>query len=969
MIKIRATDFEWPRHQLKFKKYHISALFVLFGLILSSPEARADYNPQRTGFSYTYPTQYSDWENAFLAGNGKLGVMVFGNPLNDTVVYNDRGFNMAASTNSPVRSFAQVSASDLATIRSNCAAGNFAAANRLAVRSANYTGGGEGVRHPGYEMAISISTNGAISNYSRTCNFETGEISVNWHDGLGDWVRKSFVSRQDNVVVQYLPAPSGGTITCSIELTTDPGMNFPSQMTFESLADTNFLNMRVKYSPDTGTPGYEGVTRVVASGGTESVNGDVLTISNANSIILLTRTAKYYSQCEDQWNQRLLQSQLSALPSDYETLLAGQIATHQAIYDRVKIDLNASASDRELPNEALLDRQRNSAVPVKALWERVFDAGRYYYLSSSSSNTPPDLLGMWTGDCNAGWGGFYHLDANANLQVAQGNIGDMPEAMAGYFAINEGWRTDFETNARKLLGCRGMVAAGNTPGTTSGLMAGINDYYPYQYATGEEPWLLYPFWEHYLITGDTNFLRNQLYPLLKDMGFFYEDFLTLTDTNGNYILAGSVSPENQPSNVHVSLLNNSLFDLSGAKFALSALIQTCNILGCDQGAGQGVETWTKLLNKLPPYLINSDGALQEWAWPGLEDNYIHRHMSHLLPVWPYREITPEETPALFKAASAVLARKDAYHESAGHGILHGALIAAGLKNAQSVNKRLLQLTKEDYYYNSLSSSHYNNHGTFCTDTCNAVPAIMMEMLISSSPGILELLPALPPALTRGGISGVKGRNRVTIQNLSWNTDDNSVSCTLRSVVDQDITLIERSGIDAINTDAPVSPSPLGQIARVLRLKSGVNTEITIGLGDLRPVSVPPDNLALGKPVVASSVADDSPAANAVDGDVNTRWSSAYSDNEWIYVDLGSVKHLTGVKLSWEAAFGKSYKIQVSNDASSWTDVYSTTSSVGGIEQISFVASGRYVRMLGVQRATTYGYSLWEFEVYGGAAKI
>ena len=196
-----------------------------------------------------------------------------------------------------------------------------------------------------------------------------------------------------------------------------------------------------------------------------------------------------------------------------------------------------------------------------------------------------------------------------------------------------------------------------------------------------------------------------------------------------------------------------------------------------------------------------------------------------------------------------------------------------------------------------------------------------------------------------------------------------MSCTLRSDVDQDITLIERSGIDSINTDASVSPSPLGQIARMLRLKSGVNTEITIGLGDLRPVSVPPNNLAIGKPVVASSVADDSPAANAVDGDANTRWSSAYSDNEWIYVDLGSVKHLTGVKLSWEAAFGKSYKIQVSNDASSWTDVYSTTSGVGGVEQISFVASGRYVRMLGVQRATTYGYSLWEFEVYGGVAKI
>lgn len=967
-MKIRAIDPEWLCRWFKLKKCKPGVLVILFGLILSSQAAHAGYNSQRAGFSYTYPTRYDDWENAFLAGNGKLGIMVFGNPLNDTIIYNDRGFNMAASTNSPVRSFAQVSASDLATIRSNCAAGNFAAADRLAVRSAHWNNGGEGVRHPGYEMLITIPAAGSISNYSRICNFETGEISVNWSDSRGDWMRKSFVSRQDNVIVQYLPAPVGKTITCSIKLSTDPGMNFPPEMTFENRADTNFLNMRVKYSPDAGTAGYEGVTRVVASGGTEIVNGDVLTISNANSVILLTRTAKYYSQCEDQWNRQLLQSQLSAFPSDYQTLLAGQISTHRDIYDRVKIDLNASISDRALPNESLLARQRNSTVPVKALWERVFDAGRYYYLSSSSSNTPPDLLGMWTGDCNAGWGGFYHLDANANLQVAQGNIGDMPEAMAGYFAINEGWQHDFETNARKLLGCRGMVAAGNTPGTTSGLMAGISDYYPYQYATGEEPWLLYPFWEHYQITGDTNFLRNQLYPLLKDMGLFYEDFLTLTDASGNYILAGSVSPENQPSNIHVSLLNNSLFDLSGAKFALSALIQTCNILGYDQGLGQGVETWNKLLNKLPPYLINSDGALQEWAWPGLDDNYIHRHMSHLLSVWPYQEITPEETPALFKAASAVLARKDAYHETAGHGILHGALIAAGLKNAQSVNKRLLQLTREDYYYSSLSSSHYNKHGTFCTDTCNTVPAIMMEMLISSSPGVLEFLPALPPELTEGGISGVKGRNRVTIQSLSWNNDDNSVNCTIKSDIDQDITLIERSGIDSINTDAPVSPSPLGQIARILRLKSGVSTAIAIGLGDLRPVSITPDNLALGKRVVASSVADDTLAANVADGDANTRWSSAYTDNEWIYVDLGSTKRLTGVKLNWEAAFGKSYKIQVSNDASNWIDVYSTTNGVGGVEQISFTSTGRYVRMLGVQRATAYGYSLLEFEIYGGKAK-
>jgi hypothetical protein len=209
-------------------------------------------------------------------------------------------------------------------------------------------------------------------------------------------------------------------------------------------------------------------------------------------------------------------------------------------------------------------------------------------------------------------------------------------------------------------------------------------------------------------------------------------------------------------------------------------------------------------------------------------------MSHLLPVWPYREITPEATPDLFNAAAVVLSKKDAYHETAGHGILHGALVAANLKNAWSVNRRLLQLTRDGYYYDdSLISSHYDKHGTFCTDTCNAVPGIMMEMLISSSPGVLELLPALPPTLTQGAISGVKGRNRVTIQNLSWTMDNQTVSCTLKSDLDQIITLIERDGIEGMVTDAGTEDSQFGEIAKKLRLKAGISTLVKIHLGNLR----------------------------------------------------------------------------------------------------------------------------------------
>ncbi len=127
------------------------------------------------------------------------------------------------------------------------------------------------------------------------------------------------------------------------------------------------------------------------------------------------------------------------------------------------------------------------------------------------------------------------------------------------------------------------------------------------------------------------------------------------------------------------------------------------------------------------------------------------------------------------------------------------------------------------------------------------------------------------------------------------------------------------------------------------------------------------NLALNRPVTFSSVADNSPAQNVNDADFSTRWSSGYTDNEWIAVDLGSVISFTDVYLNWEAAYGKAYKIQISNDDLSWTDIYSTTTGDGGMDHISADESARYVRMLGVQRGTNYGYSLYDFAVVNAEA--
>ena len=131
--------------------------------------------------------------------------------------------------------------------------------------------------------------------------------------------------------------------------------------------------------------------------------------------------------------------------------------------------------------------------------------------------------------------------------------------------------------------------------------------------------------------------------------------------------------------------------------------------------------------------------------------------------------------------------RDQYnYENAGHGYLHAALIAAGLHDASSLKKKMMTLTQKDFYYNSLSTAHYPNHGTFCTDVCHSVPGVLIEMLVGSNEEGVDLLPALVDGIRQGSIGGIKTRCGVTIEHLSWNLSQNKVSVTLYSAKDRKI---------------------------------------------------------------------------------------------------------------------------------------------------------------------------------------
>src|SRR6266568_3814558 len=146
---------------------------------------------------------------------------------------------------------------------------------------------------------------------------------------------------------------------------------------------------------------------------------------------------------------------------------------------------------------------------------------------------------------------------------------------------------------------------------------------------------------------------------------------------------------------------------------------------------------------------------------------------------------------------------------------------------------------------------------------------------------------------------------------------------------------------------------------VMLLVSAVVTVVTV------PAGAGTTLLSQGRPATASSAENGgTPAGAAVDGDTGTRWSSAFADPQWLQVDLGATASITRVVLTWETAYGEAFRIQVSADASMWTDIYSTTTGTGGVQTLDVSGTGRYVRMYGTVRGTQWGYSLWELQVYG-----
>ncbi|MFF7855709.1 glycoside hydrolase N-terminal domain-containing protein [Streptomyces sp. NPDC007904] len=685
------------------------------------------------------PRPAARWEDGFLSGNGHHGALVFGDPNDDRIVVTHHTLVRPPGEDGGHRLPPRL-ADALPAVQDRLLSGDPTAAEDLT--------DGRPLQwvqpfHPAFQVRLRRPDDNPHPHpYRRTVDFTTGVTRA----ACADWASHVFVSRADDVIVQYVTSP-GPALGISLDhrlpgAPTALGVGHGAVLTPEGA----LLSLRARYPGSDRA--YTGVTLVAVTGGRTVLTPPGVHVEGARSVLLLTRVRRHTGEVDVVAEGRALRDLLDDGRASYDDLLARHLPRHRPAYRRVTLDLAADPAERDLPGSELLTRPRSAA-----LLERLFAAGRYHLLSAAGL-FPPRLTGLWTGDWDTAWSGAFTNDANLNLQTASAAAGALPEVAEALASLVHRQLPDWRDNARAVFGTRGAVAPAHSDGE-SGHAYHFSREYPLHLWTAGADWLLKPLVDHDETRGERD---PRTAAALAEVALFYEDFLTRTDAEGRLVVVPSYSPENRPANASWGAVNAAM-DLSAARHALLTAAAYH-----PEHAGR----WRALADRLPPHRVNADGALAEWAWPGLEDSYDHRHLSHLYGVWPLEEITPYDTPGLAAAAHRALALRGAENDSA-HGHLHHALIAARLRDADRVGHALDQVLDGDFFHVSLMSAHYPHRDVYNADAAHTLPAVLIEALVQSTPDRLVLLPAPPPAYPSGALRGVRTRFGATLD-LTWSPD-------------------------------------------------------------------------------------------------------------------------------------------------------------------------------------------------------